>query len=239
MTEQHTVWGWGANTAGQLGLGVDSSTGSRAASSGAWAAAPLEVMDPAAAAAMGQPAAVACGDEHSVLLCHSGKVHAAGSNAEGACGLPVVQLQAASFSAVPAPAGAAGAAAVSCGGRDTAVVTAAGRLLVCGCNDFGQAATGGVGGARYLLADIGPSADWHGMQRSNQQRGGGGGDAAAHVVGAACGSGSLYALTEPGGEVFSWGQGGQGERCRRIQDCGARPSPRAAAVVPQQWSISS
>ena len=161
---------------------------------------------------MGQPAAVACGDEHSVLLCRSAELYAAGSNAEGACGLPVVQLQAAAFSAVPLPAGRAGAAAVSCGGRNTAVVTAAGRLLVCGCNNFGQAGTGGVGGALNLLADVGPSADWHGMQRSNQQRGGGGGDAAARGVGAACGSGSLYALTEPGGEVFSWGQGGQGQR---------------------------
>jgi alpha-tubulin suppressor-like RCC1 family protein len=216
LTEQHTAWGWGANAAGQLGLGVDSSTGSLAESSGVWAAAPLEVMGSAAAAAMGQPAAVACGDEHSVLMCRSGGVYAAGRYVEGACGLPVVQLQASEFSAVALPRGAAGAAAVSCGGRNTAIATATRRLLVWGCNDFGQAATGRVGGARYMLTDIGPCADWHGMQQSNQQRGGGGGDAAAHVVGAACGSGSQYALAEPGGEVFSWGQGGQGERYRGI-----------------------
>lgn len=189
--------------------------------------------------------AVACGDQHSLLLCSSGEVYAAGSNAAGACGLPVVQLRAESFTAVPLPAGAAGAAsAVSCGGRNTAAVTASGRLLVCGCNEFGQAATGGMGGARFLLADVGPSADWHGMQRSNQLPGGGWGDAAARVVGAACGSGSLYALTEPGGEVFSWGQGGQGERHRGLCNCGARPammvtepSKHGAHIQPSQLLV--
>lgn len=224
VTDQHTVWAWGVNSAGQLGAGCIS--GQRSSGQGSlegalpaaepapssvpsWVAAPLEVVDSAAAAAMGFPVAAACGDEHSMLLCRNGTLWAAGSNAAGACGLPVVQLAAASWSKIPLPAGAGLAAAVSCGGRNTAVVTRSGRLLVCGANDNGTAAVGRQGGCCYLLADVGPSAAWHGMQRTNQLAGGGGGDAANRAVGVACGSGSLYALTSSG-EVFSWGQGGQG-----------------------------
>lgn len=224
VTDQHTVWAWGANSAGQLGAGCIS--GQRSSEQGSlegalpaaepaassvhsWVAAPLEVVDSAAAAAMGFPVAAACGDEHSTLLCHDGTLWAAGSNAAGACGLPVVQLAAATWSQAPLPAGTGRAAAVSCGGRNTAVVTRSGRLLVCGANDLAQAAVGRQGGCCYLLADVGPSATWHGMQRTNQLAGGGGGDAANRAVGVACGSGSLYALTS-NGEVFSWGQGGQG-----------------------------
>lgn len=48
------------------------------------------------------------------------------------------------------------------------------------------------------------------MLRSNQHPSGGGGEAASRAVGVACGSGSLFASTDAG-EVFSWGQGGQGE----------------------------
>lgn len=221
VTDQHTVWAWGANTAGQLGTGCTSrgrTSGLEAAvpapeaaadSAPGWVAAPLEVVDSAAAAAMGLPVSASCGEEHSALLCRSGQVWGAGSNAAGACGLPIVQLAAAVWSEVPLPASAGPAAAVSCGGRNTAVVTRAGRLLVCGSNECGQAAMGRQGGCCYLLAEVGPSAAWHGMQRTNQLAGGGGGDAANRAVGVACGSGSLYALTSSG-EVFSWGQGSQG-----------------------------
>ncbi|PRW60034.1 hypothetical protein C2E21_1569 [Chlorella sorokiniana] len=154
VTDQHTVWGWGANAAGQLGTGCISTQRSSqpsvedaqpVASVPSWAAAPLEVADSAAATAMGFPVAACCGDEHSALLCRSG-----------------------------------------------------------------QAAMGRQGGCCYLLADVGPSAAWHGMHRTNQLAGGGGGDAANRAAAVVCGSGSLYALTSSG-EVFSWGQGGQGE----------------------------
>lgn len=224
VTDQHTVWAWGANAAGQLGAGCTAASGSSngrgladgteaplAAGNGAltWRAAPLEVVDSAAAAAMGLPAAASCGEEHSMLLCRGGQLWAAGSNAVGACGLPVVQLVAAAWSAVPLPPSAGPAAALRCGGRNTAVVTGAGRLLLCGSNEQGQVGTGRQGGCCFLLSDVGPSAAWHGMQRTNQLAGGGGGDAANAVTGAACGNGSMYALTTSG-EVFSWGQGGQG-----------------------------
>ena len=223
VTDQHTMWGWGSNAAGQLGAGcMGAGRSSRAGQEAAlppseaatssmlsWVAAPLEVVDSVAAAAMGLPTAASCGEDHSALLCRNGQVWGAGSNASGACGLPVVQLAAAAWSEVPLPPGAALAVAVSCGRRNTAVVTHCGRLLVCGANESGQAAVGRQGGCCYLLADVGPSAAWHGMQRTNQLVGGGGGDAANRAVGVACGSGSLYALTSSG-EVFSWGQGGQG-----------------------------
>ncbi|KAL4426525.1 hypothetical protein ABPG77_008383 [Micractinium sp. CCAP 211/92] len=229
VTDQHTVWGWGANTAGQLGLGSRSSRGSRSASGTgahvaeegpgggvgpppavpAWVAAPLEVVECDLAAGLGLPHAAACGEEHTLLACRDGSVHATGSNAAGACGLPLPQLASSSFSPVPLPAGEA-AAAVACGGRNSAVVTARGRLLVCGGNELGQAGVGKPGGAVFLLRDIGPCASWHGMQRSNQSDGGGGGEAAAAAAGVTVGCGSLYAWTD-GGDAFAWGQGGQGE----------------------------
>ena len=217
LTDHHTVWGWGGNAAGQLAVGPamqPSAAGSTAAAiptstaMGLWVAAPVEAVDSVAAAALGQPTAVACGHQHSLLLCANGQVYAAGSNACGACGLPVVQLHSAAFSHVPLPAGES-AAAISCGGANSAVITASGRLLVCGSNEFGQAGVGKPGGSCYILTDIGPSAAWHGMQRTNQWSGGGGGEAAAAATDVACGSGTLYALTSEG-DVFSWGQGGQG-----------------------------
>lgn len=212
VTDQSTVWAWGGNCAGQLGLSTSASPpgASPAAAAAAWVAAPLEAVDSSAAAAMGLPTAAACGEEHSVLLSASGQLHAAGSNGSGACGLPLVQLRAAAFSEVWLPPGEA-AAAVSCGGRNTAAITASGRLLVCGSNEHGQCGVGRVGDCCWHLADIGPSAAWHGLQRTNQLSGGGFGEAAAGqgVVAAACGNGSLYALTQQG-EVFAWGQGGQG-----------------------------
>lgn len=231
VTDQHTVWGWGANTAGQLGLGSRSSHGSRSATGAgalvaeegpgggvgpppavpAWVAAPLEVVECDPAAGLGLPHAAACGEEHTLLACRDGSVHAAGSNAAGACGLPLPQLASSSFSPVPLPAGEA-AAAVACGGRNSAVITARGRLLVCGGNELGQTGWGKPGGAVFLLRDIGPCAGWHGMQRSNQSGGGGGGEAAAAAAGVAVGCGTLYAWTD-GGDAFAWGQGGQGELC--------------------------
>ncbi|PSC71441.1 Meiotic recombination SPO11-2 [Micractinium conductrix] len=218
----HTVWAWGGNAAGQLGLqtrGGHASDAAGGAPAGAvpaalpppppaFVAAPLEVVDSVAAAAVGLPVAVACGEEHSVLLCRDGTLHAVGCNAAGAAALPVVQLAAAEFAAVPLPPGSA-VASVCAGARNTAAVTSGGRLLVCGTNQFGEAGTG-RSGSTYLLTDIGPSAAWHGMQRSHQASGGGGGEAAAAVVGAACGCGSLYVWTN-GAEAFAWGQGGQGE----------------------------
>ena len=209
VTDQGTVWAWGCNAAGQLGAGCSSTSPTGMLVSPSWVAAPLEVVGAAAAAGMGGPITTACGEEHTALLCRSGEVWAAGSNAAGACGLPVVQLAASSWAQVPLPAGQA-AAALSCGRRNTAVVTRSRRLLTCGTSDAGQAGTGRAGGSCYLLSDIGPSAAWHGMARLNRGGQGGGGEAAAGVVGAACGSGSLYALTSSG-EVFSCGQGSQGE----------------------------
>ena len=221
VTNMHTVWAWGGNAAGQLGLqtrGGHASDAAGGAPAGAvpaalpppppaFVAAPLEVVDSVAAAAVGLPVAVACGEEHSVLLCRDGTLHAVGCNAAGAAALPVVQLAAAEFAAVPLPPGSA-VASVCAGARNTAAVTSGGRLLVCGTNQFGEAGTG-RSGSTYLLTDIGPSAAWHGMQRSHQASGGGGGEAAAAVVGAACGCGSLYVWTN-GAEAFAWGQGGQG-----------------------------
>ncbi|KAL4458535.1 hypothetical protein ABPG75_013400 [Micractinium tetrahymenae] len=228
VTDQHTVWGWGGNTAGQLGLAGCSLAGNQSAGAHGvaaeagpagggpplpavpdWVAAPLEVVDSALAPSLGMPLAAACGEEHSLLLGRDGSLHAAGSNTAGACGLPLVQLASAAFAAVPLPAGEAGAA-IACGGRNSAVVTARGRLMVCGRNELGQAGVGRAGSAVFLLRDIGPSADWHGMQRHNQNSSGGGGEAAAGAAGVAVGCGSLYALTDSG-EAFSWGQGGQGE----------------------------
>lgn len=210
------VFAWGCNSAGQLGLASSAAAGAEPAGGNgrSWLSSPVEVVDAALAAAMGQPTAAACGDEHAVLLCRSGRVWSAGSNAVGACGLPIVQLRACAWSEVSLPAGEQ-AASVSAGGRNTAVVTARGRLLCCGANELGQAGVGRLGGACFLLADIGPSAAWHGMRRVSQQAGGGGGEAAARVVQAACGSGSLYALTDSG-EAFSWGQGGQGEASEAV-----------------------
>lgn len=231
VTDQHTAWAWGGNAAGQLGLGSRSPPGRHnaggiaagAAAAGpagvaglrpavtAWVAAPLEVVDSVLAASLGMPSAAACGEEHTLLACRDGSVHAAGSNSAGACGLPLVQLASSCFAPVPLPAGET-AAAVACGGRNSAVVTANGRLLVCGSNELGQAGVGKPGGAVFLLRDVGPSAAWHGMQRSNQDSGGGGGEAAAVAAGVTVGCGSLYAVTD-GGEAFAWGQGGQGEVC--------------------------
>lgn len=209
VTDQHTAWAWGGNAAGQLGLGSSGVAGNGSA----WVAAPVEVLGADAAAQAGHPVAAACGDEHAALLCRNGQVLAAGSNACGACGLPVVQLRALWFSQAALPAGQA-AAALSCGGRNTAVVTRNGCLLVCGSNEHGQAGSGHQGGCCYGLADIGPSAAWHGMQRTNQQAAGGGGEAAAAAADVACGSGSLYVRTDAG-DVFSWGQGGQGKQAVR------------------------
>lgn len=229
VTDRHTVWAWGGNAAGQLGLGSRSTQGSNDAGGygadvavagpahgtlplpapPAWVAAPLEVVDSALAGGLGLPVAAACGEEHSLLACRDGSVHAAGSNSAGACGLPLVQLGSTCFAPVARPAGEV-AAAVACGGRNSAVVTARGRLLVCGANELGQAGVGRAGAAVFLLRDIGPSAGWHGMQRTNQNDGGGGGEAAATAAGVAVGCGSLYAWTD-GGEAFAWGQGGQGE----------------------------
>jgi alpha-tubulin suppressor-like RCC1 family protein len=159
---------------------------------------------------MGRPCAAACGEEHSVLLTRAGQLYAAGSNAAGAAGLPVVQLFSHEFTAVPLPGGEAVVAA-DAGGYNTAAVTSCGELLVCGCNAHGQCGVGRVGGSCYLLTDVGPAASWHGLQRTNQQGGGGFGEAAAGqgVVVVACGRGTTYAATQQG-DVYSWGQGGQG-----------------------------
>lgn len=168
VTDQHTVWAWGGHAAGQLGLGSAAPRAGAGVGNGngaAWVAAPLEAVDAAAAAAMGAIVAAAAGDEHCALLSRSGQVYAAGSNACGACGLPLPQLASAEFSPVPLPPGQA-AAALSCGGRSTAVVTRSGRLLVCGSNEQGQAGVGRQGGSCYLLSDVGPSAAWHGCARA-------------------------------------------------------------------------
>ena len=125
VTDRHTVWAWGGNAAGQLGLGSRSTQGSNDAGGygadvavagpahgtlplpapPAWVAAPLEVVDSALAGGLGLPVAAACGEEHSLLACRDGSVHAAGSNSAGACGLPLVQLGSTCFAPVARPAG--------------------------------------------------------------------------------------------------------------------------------------
>lgn len=121
--------------------------------------------------------------------------------------------QAVVFTRAQLPADAAPAASIAAGGANTAVVTASGRLLLCGCCASGQCTTAAGTGSHALLhelTDVGPDAHWHGMARQQQRALGGGGGAADVVTAAALGRGTVYALTSRG-ELFAWGAGGQGE----------------------------
>ncbi|GAB4821868.1 hypothetical protein N2152v2_008914 [Parachlorella kessleri] len=196
-----SLFGWGANTWGQLGLGTNSD----------WVAAASEILNPAEAQALGGGvASISCGSAHSGLLLHSGDVALAGCNTMGACGMSEDQDRIPVF-CLAGLSDSRSACRLSCGGSNTAVVTTGGRLLVCGDNEFGQCGpNSGRAAACWEFTDVGPDARWHGMPRVNQGAQGGGGQAAAPVVDVCCGSGSIYALTGSG-EVFAWGQGGQGE----------------------------
>lgn len=52
----------------------------------------------------------------------------------------------------------------------------------------------------------------------------------AQVVDVCCGSGSLYALTD-GGDVFAWGQGGQGALSSRANHQGQIRVPRRMQLL--------
>lgn len=149
LTSAGSVWAFGGNAAGQLGCG-------HAVAADGFVTAPVEVVSVDRGTAMGGVTAVAAGDMHSALLTASGRVFAAGSNIHGACGQPLPLLHAEDWLEAAMPAGCVGAR-LSCGGLNTAVVTAAGRLLVCGSNEWGQACVGAVGGALHALTDVGPS----------------------------------------------------------------------------------
>ncbi|GBF87391.1 hypothetical protein Rsub_00102 [Raphidocelis subcapitata] len=199
------VFGWGACASGQLGCGQRR----------AWVGAPIEVagaLRPAwQAAGSGERVyAVAAGLEHSALLTTAGAVLLAGRNGAGECAQPPGGAGdcVPAWAAAELPAGPA--AAVALGWRNTAVVTAAGRVLVCGDNAFGQHGASPAAPGRF--SDAGPDARWHGLARRGQAPRGGGSDAGAAVVAAAVGRGAVYALTDAG-EVFHWGAppgGGRG-----------------------------
>jgi alpha-tubulin suppressor-like RCC1 family protein len=167
--------------------------------------------------------AVAAGDEHCAILLADGRVFLCGANADGQCAQPA-SSSVDSWAEAALPDGAGRAVAIALGQSNTAVVTDAGRILVCGCNRRGQVTPGERGGRSsssgggcngsssngtadfvWQLTDIGPDARWRGATRANPCAPAVRGAAAAErVVSAAVGDRAIYALTAAG-DVFEWG----------------------------------
>eukprot|EP00879_Flechtneria_rotunda_P024861 GHRR01026380.1.p1 GENE.GHRR01026380.1~~GHRR01026380.1.p1 ORF type:complete len:562 (+),score=215.88 GHRR01026380.1:54-1739(+) len=103
----------------------------------------------------------------------------------------------------------------ACGYANTAIVTQAGRVLICGDASSGQCGPSWLkaGSAPELVA-IGPDNSWHGLTRPTaaeaEAAGGDVQQALAKVVQVAIGHSTCYALTDAG-EVFAWGSGSKGE----------------------------
>ena len=79
ITSDGSLWVWGGNTQGQLGLGEQSET---------WVSSPRKVSQLGRDATPAPAAAVACGSSHTAVLLADGSLWVAGCNHLGCCGLP-------------------------------------------------------------------------------------------------------------------------------------------------------
>ena len=127
LCEDGTLYVFGCNAFGQLGLGDTKRDTKRS-----WTPAPL----PAGA----KPTHLACGGEHTAALCEDGTLFVCGHNYHGQLGLGDTKGRP-SWTPTPLPVGAK-PMQLSCGGNHTAALCEDGRLYVCGSNVFGQLGLG-------------------------------------------------------------------------------------------------
>ena len=122
-----TVWAWGDNSEGQLGLGTGS---------------PAQVPSPTQVPGLSNVHSIAAGWWHSVALISNGSVMAWGSNFLGQLG-----NSGGGMSQSPvAVAGLGNVSSLSAGGNQDLALMADGSLMVWGDNSAGQLGNGGTGG---------------------------------------------------------------------------------------------
>jgi small GTP-binding protein len=181
-----TVWAWGRNDRGQLGLGLVSENSN--AATAAAVSKPVATRPPTAArdnesneAGATRVVGVAAGDYTSFLVLADGNVLAAGANNCGQLGLPSDSgADQCSWATVPLPSLSTAIVAVASGGGynvgHTVYTTRDGTLLVAGDNSAGQLGLGRVvtstasaGGASALRV-LPMSAAWQSENTESQGR---------------------------------------------------------------------
>lgn len=134
-----TLWSWGDNGAGELGVGDtrERTTPTRVSAAGGWSD-------------------VSCGWDHSAAVKKDGTLWAWGTNDHGQLGIGRLGGE----RAVPTRVGTAHDwAAVSCGDLDMIALKTDGTLWACGGDEFGELGVG-AGGDRAALTEIGAASDW-------------------------------------------------------------------------------
>ncbi|MDA8417704.1 MAG: fibronectin type III domain-containing protein [Desulfobacteraceae bacterium] len=123
-----TVWAWGDNSAGQLGLGAGS---------------PVSVLSPTQVPGLSKVRSIAAGWWNTVALSNDGSVWAWGSNVSGQLGNGGGGVMNQSPVAVP---GLSNVVAISAGGNQTQALMGDGSLMAWGDNSAGQLGNGATGG---------------------------------------------------------------------------------------------
>ena len=142
-----TLWAWGDNQNGELGLG-------------AWSEA---VLSPTQVGSDADWAAVACGDEHTLALKQDGTLWAWGSNWYGQLGLDpnALDTEPLSPSFSPVHVGSATWQSVACGYAHSIAVRSDGTLWGWGANDYGQLGRGTADTATHVVpVQIGSAGTW-------------------------------------------------------------------------------
>ena len=146
VAEDGTVYAWGANYAGQLGLGA---TGDPVAT-------PQAIGGPLDGVAV---TAVAAGDAHSLAVAEDGTVYAWGDNQAGQLGLPMSTTAEATPQAVGGPLDGVGVTAVAAGSDHSLAVAEDGTVYAWGDNQAGQLGRGTITAAEAKPQAVAGSFD--------------------------------------------------------------------------------
>ena len=122
LTPERSLWAWGANSSGQLGLGSTD-----------------EAPAPTLVSGIADTVAVAGGESHAVLLRSDGTVWTSGSNYDGQLGRPGADSS--NFEQVP---GLTGVVQIASGGSHVLALRADGTVYAWGANYYGQLGNGSL-----------------------------------------------------------------------------------------------
>jgi RHS repeat-associated protein len=179
-----TLWAFGKNHRGQLGIGTGSGNAGPAHTPG-----PNHVATPQRVTTPGPVASVAAGGSHSLALTRAGDVLAFGDNTAGESG-----PTRASTVRTPTRIGGLTATAVAAGNRHSLALRADGTVVAWGANNEGQLGVGTAGKARNTPVQVA------GLTGVRAVAAGGAGDAGGHSL-----------AVRADGTVWAWGDGRSGQ----------------------------